>query len=133
MSDFPARKACVYRGGIRLCHDALVLWPTGLEGFLEKCTCSRIDTITERENAEERIRVFGPGLELLRRCCVEQLQAHMDAFYEHGSAADLFALCLAFDRLERTSEQGSAGTQNEASLIESILLTLAISPDNLLD
>jgi hypothetical protein len=55
---------------------------------------------SHQQNVRERIARDGPGAELLRQAYVKELKSHMDAFYEHGSLADVLALCEAFERLD---------------------------------
>jgi hypothetical protein len=91
------------------------------------------DLDTQRENAEERIRTAGPGLELLRRASVAKLRAHMEGLYEHGSTADIFALCGAFDLKEQDPDESANSIQEQAILVESFLAFLGVSPDALID
>lgn len=56
---------------------------------------------TRQQNSDDRARMSGPGAELLRRVQVAHLRDHMEAFYEHGSLADVVALCAAFELMER--------------------------------
>jgi hypothetical protein len=56
---------------------------------------------THEQNVQERIERNGPVQEMLRQADVERLKSYMEAFYEHGSRADVVGLCEAFDSLER--------------------------------
>jgi hypothetical protein len=85
------------------------------------------------ENAQERIKHGGPGLELLRRVYVERLRSHMEAFYEHASAGDVFALCAAFDLSERARREKAICARDHAALVEAFLATLGLDPNMLLN
>jgi len=74
---------------------------------------------THLENVRERIERDGLVAEMRRRATVEHLKSHMDAFYEHGSRADVAALCDAFDSVER--RRFDVRDLNRACLIEEIL------------
>jgi hypothetical protein len=74
------------------------------------------DPDTQRENTEERIQKAGPGFELLRKAYVAELRAHVDAFYEHGSTADIFALCGAFNLKEGRQSESASYTRPRRSL-----------------
>ena len=88
---------------------------------------------TRRENVGERVQFGGPGLELFRRVHVEHLRAHMEVFYEHGSTADVLALCAAFELLQRGWREPSSCERSQAALVEAFLATLGLSPRELLD
>ena len=88
---------------------------------------------TRAENTEERVRFSGPGAELLRGVHVEHLRAHMEVLYEHGSTADILALCAAFDLLERGWRERSECERTQATLIEAVLATLGFSSEKLLE
>jgi hypothetical protein len=64
---------------------------------------SRTPVDTHRENVEERVRKFGKAFEALRQSYVTRLRGHFDSLYEHGSLADLVALCMAFEEWEEHS------------------------------
>ena len=87
---------------------------------------------TRRENAEERVRLGGPGLELLRRVHIERLRGHMEAFYEHGTVADVLAFCAAFDLRERGWREQAGCKCSQASLLEALLAVLGLPPRKLL-
>jgi hypothetical protein len=63
------------------------------------------------ENATERVSRIGPGAEALRRIHVQRLRSHMDAFYEHGSVADVLLLSTVFDEAERSYGGGNCGIE----------------------
>jgi hypothetical protein len=44
---------------------------------------------TRVQNATERVSRIGPAAEALRRIHVQRLRSHLDAFYEHGTLADV--------------------------------------------
>ncbi len=79
--------------------------------------------LLERENAQARIDESGPGAELLRRMYVGRLQSYMEAFYQHGSFADVVALCRA---LELSEENCANGTKHEAPVLEALLDMLEV-------
>ncbi|HEY3936736.1 MAG TPA: hypothetical protein VGL97_04870 [Bryobacteraceae bacterium] len=74
---------------------------------------------THEQNVRERIERDGPEAEIARQADVERLKSHMEAFYEHGSRADIVGLCEAFEALER--REFSANDLRRACLIEAIL------------
>jgi hypothetical protein len=53
----------------------------------------------------------------------------MDAFYEHGSLADLAALCLTFEVHEKEDPPPLHRKRDHATLIESLMRALALSPE----
>jgi hypothetical protein len=59
------------------------------------------DGETRVQNATERVSRIGLGAEALRRIHVQRLKSHLDAFYEHGSLADILLLSAAFEEAER--------------------------------
>jgi hypothetical protein len=73
---------------------------------------------TRLENIRERIQRNGPGAEILRQAYIERLRSHIEAFYEHGSLADLLSLCAAFDALE--GEECGADDLHRARLVEKL-------------
>ena len=81
---------------------------------------------TRIQNATERVLRIGPGAEALRRIHVQRLRSHMDAFYEHGSLADILLLSTAFDEAERAyrAEQ----TRDRACLVECLLTVSGFAP-----
>ncbi len=93
---------------------------------------NRAELETQIENAEERIRDGGPGRELIRRGCVASLRSRMDAWYEHGSDSDLFALCAAFHLMEYRADPREPAIRHGAELLESLLLFLSLCPEALL-
>jgi len=78
------------------------------------------------QNATERVSRIGPGAEALRRIHVQRLRCHMDAFYEHGSLADVLLLSAAFDEGER-SYLGEE-MRDRACLVESLLTVCGVCP-----
>ena len=92
----------------------------------------RDDTDIRRENTSGRIEAAGPGTELLRRVQVAQLRVHLESFYEHGSVADIFALCATFDLLARGWCEPPNCSREQASFVECFLGILGLSPDMLL-
>lgn len=84
------------------------------------------DDETRVQNATERVSRIGPGAEALRRIHVQRLRSHLDAFYEHGTLADVLLLSAAFDDAER-SYRGRQ-MRERACLIESLLTVLGICP-----
>lgn len=78
------------------------------------------------ENATERVSRIGPGAEALRRIHVQRLRSHMDAFYEHGSLADVLLLSAAFDEAERSYRSGQM--RDRACLVESLLTVAGVYP-----
>ncbi len=82
----------------------------------------------QTENTEHRIQHEGPGSELLRRIYVEHLRSHMEAFYEHGSLADVVALSQALELSEQTS-----CTSRQAPVVEAFLEVLGIEPHKVLE
>lgn len=88
---------------------------------------------TKRENSDQRVTFGGPGLELLRRVQVQHLRAYMDAFYEHGSAADICALCAAFELLERGWREKAHCDHSQAAVLEALLAALGFPARELLD
>ena len=107
-------------------HDSIV--PNWF-GLKEDVT---VPARTRTENSRERLRFGGPGLELLRRLHVQHLRAHMEVFYEHGSDADLVALCAAFDLRERGWREAAQCKCGQATLLEAILGMLGLPPRELL-
>jgi hypothetical protein len=83
---------------------------------------------THLQNARERVEQNGNGAELLRQMYLNQLKSYHAAFYEHGSFADVVAICMAFDHLERQGWNVRAPCR--ASLIESILVLFATRAKN---
>ena len=77
----------------------------------------------DRENTEERIRLYGKGVELLRRAEVAQLKGYMKAFYSHGSLPDIVALRKAFEMREQAEE-----SNGRASLVDALLMLLDVKP-----
>ena len=82
---------------------------------------------THVQNATERISRIGPGAETLRRIHLQRLRSHLDAFYEHGTLADVLLLSAAFDEAERSC-RGLPPMRDRACLIESLLTVLGICP-----
>jgi hypothetical protein len=74
---------------------------------------------THEQNVRERIERDGLEAEIARQADVERLKLHMEAFYEHGSHADIVGLCRAFNSLER--KEFNLRDLNRACLIEEIL------------
>jgi len=56
----------------------------------------------------------------------------MDSFYEHGSLADILALCAAFDLLQRGWQEPATNVPTQATLLEAFLGMLGFSPVSLL-
>ena len=71
------------------------------------------------QNATERVSRTGPGAEALRRIHIQRLRSHLDAFYEHGSLADILLLSAAFEEAERRYR--AAQMWDRACLVESLL------------
>jgi hypothetical protein len=99
---------------------------------LENQQQSPTDPDTQRENERSRVEDVGPGAELFRRVRVAELRAHFEAFCEHGSIVDIFVLATAFDLIERVSPQPATCLRPEATLVESFLTVLGLSPEMLL-
>jgi hypothetical protein len=76
---------------------------------------------THRENAEDRVRHAGPGVELIRSVCVARLRGYIEPFYEHGSLADMVALCLAFEEWEKQDPAAFRSMRDRATLLEAVL------------
>lgn len=51
----------------------------------------------------------------------------MEPFYEHGSLADLVALCLAFEEWEKQDAAAFRSMRDHATLLEALLKALAVS------
>jgi hypothetical protein len=85
-------------------------------------------TEAHRQNADERIRTLGPGFEIIRTAYVARLKEHVPAFYEHGSLADLVALCEAFEEWSKAPSQLAVKCER-AVLVESLLRALRHPPD----
>jgi hypothetical protein len=81
---------------------------------------------TRVQNTTERVSRIGRGAETLRRIHVQRLRSHLDAFYEHGTLADVLLLSAAFDEAERSYR--SLQTRDRACLVESLLTILGICP-----
>jgi hypothetical protein len=77
------------------------------------------DDETRVQNATERVSRIGPGAEALRRVHVQRLRSHLDAFYEHGSLADILLLSAAFEETERSYR--ATEMWDRACLVESLL------------
>ena len=77
------------------------------------------DDETRLQNATERVSRIGPCAEALRRIHVQRLRSHLDAFYEHGSLADILLLSAAFEEAERSYR--AAQMWDRACLVESLL------------
>lgn len=90
-------------------------------------------TDLDRANAEDRIQYGGPGLELIRRAYVDRCRDHMDAFWDHGSLADIVALCAAFDLIDRDRHQRCENESSRGALIEALLAVLGLPAHELLD
>lgn len=84
-------------------------------------------------NAEDRVNFGGPGSELLRCMYVERGRAHMAAFWEHGSLADLAALCAAFDLINHDWRRRDDGEFCRATLLEALLAVLGFQARDLLN
>jgi hypothetical protein len=81
---------------------------------------------TRVQNATKRVSRIGPGAEALRRIHVQRLGSHLDAFYEHGTLADVLLLSAAFDEAERSYR--GLQLRDRACLVESFLTVLGICP-----
>lgn len=79
---------------------------------------------THEQNIRERIERDGLEVEIGRQADVERLKSHMEAFYEHGSRADIRGLCEAFESLER--KEFSERKLHRACLLEEIQLQTAM-------
>ena len=72
-----------------------------------------------QQNVRCRIERDGLVAEIIRQAYVERLKSHIEAFYEHGSCADVVALCEAFDQLEQ--KEFTMCDLHKARLIEELL------------
>ncbi len=73
---------------------------------------------THLQNTRERVKQNGSAAELLRHMYLDELKSHRAAFYEHGSFAEVTALCMTFNIWKRGV--WSAKTPLDANLIETI-------------
>jgi hypothetical protein len=78
----------------------------------------------EKQNTDARVARIGPAAEKIRRVGIERLRSHMDAFYEHGSVADVFLLCAGFEEAERTRRTYSP---ERADLVEALMSICAVT------
>jgi len=74
---------------------------------------------THLQNVRERIKRDGPVAERVRRDYIDSLKSYIEAFYEHGSFADVTGLCEAFEALE--CRKFSVHDLHRACLLEEIL------------
>ena len=85
---------------------------------------------TRVQNATERVSRIGPSAEALRRIHVQRLRSHLDAFYEHGSLADILLLSAAFEEAERSYR--AARMWDRACLVESLLTVSGFCIDKMI-
>jgi hypothetical protein len=88
------------------------------------------DDETRLQNATERVSRIGDGAEALRRIHVQRLRSHLDAFYEHGSLADILLLSAAFEEAERGYR--AAQMWDRACLVESLLTVSGFCTDKMI-
>jgi hypothetical protein len=81
---------------------------------------------TRRQNKEHRITRDGLLAERLRQRSVKRLQAHLAAFYEHGSSLDINLLTEAFDRMEHEAIANRGN--GRISLVEALLKVIEGQP-----
>lgn len=85
---------------------------------------------TRVQNATERVSRTGPGAEALRRIHIQRLRSHLDAFYEHGSLADILLLSAEFEEAERRYR--AAQMWDRACLVESLLTVSGFCTDKMI-
>jgi len=112
------------------CPEPLSARPLYIEGLSRTAPAAayRVEAFmldsedTHEQNVRERIERDGPEAEIGRQADVERLKPHIEAFYEHGSRADVVGLCEAFESLER--KEFRVCDLQRACLLEEIVCVL---------